>query len=576
MWDVVWTDPSRELVGEHRARKQRDKETGRKKGDGGGGGGGGGGDDDEGSRARSGRSSLSTTSPRSSGESAFARFRARGLKHINTSKANASAKAAASPAPSSGLASKSRRSSGLSVTKTLDELRSVFNSPSTEETGRSSHGVSLDMSREGTWAAVARDKAARNVRRGAFARLRPAEPGEEGIHHHPEPQVRGTEDAAAVTNERVSTRSDHGCMLADPGSPLPRSTEHLVPPAKSPLRSRKPAGRAPSAARATMAEGPGDEPAAVPPTWRSHGNAWKPADFEALTQEVDVMGSSSPAVVLSRLKEISRATGTTTADDHRQLEMEKMRWMFSTLHHLDLAAPCDASGQPTSKIGPAEVHSILALYESKAAVRVGRLAVGVPDPAAALRRRLLHVAAAALLVGGPARHPAQREQLPEAGRDAAPRHHRPAALRAHHGQQARGLAGAAPAGEPRGAGEVREPQHGAAAVARRGVAARRGQHADDGQVLRLARQREARPAAAGERARPQRRGGHQGRAQEPRRPHAVEGGLGRARDGRLVVVGRRGLHGGVPRAGHLLGVPDDGGRQGRLTAGRRGAWRPAL
>ena len=75
------------------------------------------------------------------------------------------------------------------------------------------------------------------------------------------------------------------------------------------------------------------------------------------------MGSSSPTAVLSRLKEISATSST--SDDHSQLEMEKMRWMFSTLHHLDLAAPCDASRQPTLKIKPTNVHNILALYESK-------------------------------------------------------------------------------------------------------------------------------------------------------------------------------------------------------------------
>lgn len=111
-----------------------------------------------------------------------------------------------------------------------------------------------------------------------------------------------------------------------------------------------------------MAEGPGEEPAAASAA-RSRSSSWKPVDFESLTQEVDAMGSSSPAAVLSRLKEIWAASPT--ADDHARLETERMRWMFSTLHHLDLAAPHDASRQPTRKIEAAKVHSILALYESK-------------------------------------------------------------------------------------------------------------------------------------------------------------------------------------------------------------------
>ncbi|POR35730.1 Uncharacterized protein TPAR_04081 [Tolypocladium paradoxum] len=393
MWDVVWTDPSRELVGEHRARKQHDNNKEKKR------------DDDEGSRARSGRSSMSTASSRSSAESAFARFRSRGLKHINTSKANS--KVAASSASSSGLASssmrspfsrasdaKSRRSSGLSVTKTFDELRSVFSSPSTDETGRGSHDICLELPREDSISAARRAATTSSPARLAHSNriAGSPSPGTKKLEASPLARLPIFDLQSPVRKAFIIPNLRPGEPRTPPQSPTkgsslpsteqPGSPVHLVPPTASPLRSRKPPGplpnsvndlgaggapdqpgSAPSAARAAMAEGPGEEPAVASTAW-SRNNFWRPADFESLTQEVDVMGSSSPTVVLSRLKEIWATS--TTADDHRRLEMEKMRWVFSTLHHLDLAAPYDASRQPTHKIEPAKVHNILALYETKA------------------------------------------------------------------------------------------------------------------------------------------------------------------------------------------------------------------
>ncbi|KAM0453254.1 hypothetical protein ACHAPV_009048 [Trichoderma viride] len=100
MWDVVWTDPDRELVGEHKARKE--KEDMFKK--------------DDKSQPR--RLSASTASSRWSTDSPFAIFRARGSKKANASSSNAEM---ASPG-SSGVASPAMASSDRSpMSKTFDE-----------------------------------------------------------------------------------------------------------------------------------------------------------------------------------------------------------------------------------------------------------------------------------------------------------------------------------------------------------------------------------------------------------------------------------------------------------------------
>lgn len=74
MFDVIWTDPDRELVGEHRAKKEKKREQqGKEK---------------EKEKSISSRSSLSVRSSRSSTDSPFGFLRSRGLKQSNSDKTN--------------------------------------------------------------------------------------------------------------------------------------------------------------------------------------------------------------------------------------------------------------------------------------------------------------------------------------------------------------------------------------------------------------------------------------------------------------------------------------------------------
>lgn len=65
MWDVAWTDPKRELVGDHRGIKDRDRSE---------------------SEKSLSRNSISTTSSKTSGHSALSRLRAKALRHSSSSK----------------------------------------------------------------------------------------------------------------------------------------------------------------------------------------------------------------------------------------------------------------------------------------------------------------------------------------------------------------------------------------------------------------------------------------------------------------------------------------------------------
>lgn len=100
MWDVVWTDPNPELVGEHKARKE--KEDMFKK-------------DDKGQPRRR---SASTASSRWSTDSPFAIFRTRGSKKANEASSNAEMASSGS----SGVVSPAMASSDRSpMSKTFDE-----------------------------------------------------------------------------------------------------------------------------------------------------------------------------------------------------------------------------------------------------------------------------------------------------------------------------------------------------------------------------------------------------------------------------------------------------------------------
>ncbi|KAM3465197.1 hypothetical protein NHJ6243_001753 [Beauveria neobassiana] len=106
MWDVVWTDPDKELVGEHRAKKDRLKQ------------------DKEKSSIRSGRDSATTSSSNSSSETPFSFFRSRSGRNAVTLKGKDPNRS-----PSfSGLATPS-------LTSTISPFSQTFDSSSQRSSG---------------------------------------------------------------------------------------------------------------------------------------------------------------------------------------------------------------------------------------------------------------------------------------------------------------------------------------------------------------------------------------------------------------------------------------------------------
>ena len=126
MWDVVWTDPDKELVGEHRAKKGRMRS------------------DKEKSSIHSGRDSATATtssSNSSSSESPFSFFRSRGAKNAiilkdHRSNRSPSFSGLATPSVTSTISpisptfdASSRRSSGLVTTAPNSPTKASSNVP---------------------------------------------------------------------------------------------------------------------------------------------------------------------------------------------------------------------------------------------------------------------------------------------------------------------------------------------------------------------------------------------------------------------------------------------------------------
>ncbi|ODA78539.1 hypothetical protein RJ55_05920 [Drechmeria coniospora] len=111
--------------------------------------------------------------------------------------------------------------------------------------------------------------------------------------------------------------------------------------------------------RAIMAHRPTMQSARNREAVAAYGQSRPSLVFEAMMCEVAAMARATPAATLSRLYEIWVGDAVT--------EAEKVRWMLSTLTHLDLPTIADATRhQGGNRIPPEKIHNVLALYESPA------------------------------------------------------------------------------------------------------------------------------------------------------------------------------------------------------------------
>ncbi|SPJ71185.1 uncharacterized protein FTOL_00913 [Fusarium torulosum] len=348
MFDVIWTDPDRELVGEHRARKEKKREQKNKE------------------KEREQENSIitrsaSVTSTRSLTESRFKFLRPRNGKQAkNRDKAP------------SGLLTPSQHSS-------RSNSGSYY---------RSALMANLsDVSLGATQAQRGVTPASTNDSADASQVCPPSGSVTYAIKHHEAPQtsMRPDSDNPDMSLDmRISSEADTEPPATPAGSvgdrnlPAPLlqtdSSCSLVPSIRIPKQPKAPV---------VINFRPNDPDSWRPPEeWEyidrqaeeemakieedvemvsQTDEQVQPTheDFERLKDQVNLMATASPIMILTRIKQIWSVTDESL---HAELNMELKRWMLSILSHLDIepaGSTVDASGVMDE---PASVK-ILALYE---------------------------------------------------------------------------------------------------------------------------------------------------------------------------------------------------------------------
>ncbi|KAK7425393.1 hypothetical protein QQZ08_008072 [Neonectria magnoliae] len=379
MFDVIWTDPDRELVGEHRAKKEKKRELQQSR---------------EKDKSISSRSSMSVRSSRSSTDSPFGFLRSRGLKPSISDKSKSNTKSTVS----TGLLTPSILSSRSPLSTDSDagsyrhstpaDVSSVYSEPSLDVPGkRSSSGPDTSQ-------------VVQSLGSSSYVTQRTEVSWRSGSSD--------TDHRDMLSEILISSEPDIEQPMTPPSSPTNRYIASLdeqlaaadFPPRNMPiplLRSDSPVAlipglRLPSQPKAPLALTfkpnnpdawrPPEEWDCVSPESRiadleqkindmrigdSNKTLEDSSDLDMLQKEVRRMAVARPEVVLSRLKEV----WSTTQDEslHHELEMEKKRWMLSTIYHLDPRPQRDIPRSLVVEDRSASVPKVLALYESQGVLK---------------------------------------------------------------------------------------------------------------------------------------------------------------------------------------------------------------
>ncbi|PTB63529.1 hypothetical protein BBK36DRAFT_1182202 [Trichoderma citrinoviride] len=383
MWDVIWTDPDKELVGEHRARKEK-RETPQKE-----------------PKSRPRRRSASTASSRWSTDSPFAIFRNRGAKKTNTSSSDAQMM---SPA-SSGLESPallspdrspvakmfdqgSRRSSSRISTSFLDRLVSIDSPLNTsplipETSARLPLHLASDDDSLVPVDRVSNDDLTESEKMKSLMQIFGQSPQ--------------TAKPAAVAPDTSVNRPLTPPLTADNLKTSPSYSSTSSPTAKPP--SGSPVAPIPSTNPLQMEE-LGTEMAITP----NNPEAWRPLDdweprplleespeptFEPgdpnqlpkdgiginknfcwLRAAVVEMADTNVPEILSRLETIWKGVAKKDVafllGDSPEVE-ELRRWMLSTMIHMDKVPTTDGQWLPR-RVSPLTARMTISLYDSAATV----------------------------------------------------------------------------------------------------------------------------------------------------------------------------------------------------------------
>ncbi|KAJ3535127.1 hypothetical protein NM208_g6462 [Fusarium decemcellulare] len=356
MFDVIWTDPDRELVGEHRAKKEKKREQKNKQKE---------------AEKAAGKSSVSIHSARSSTETPFGFLRGRNAKQAkaNNTKAKTNSSSLLTPSilssrsPLSAASdADSRHNSAvlgdvsdvsLEATRAAKEKRS--SGPETSQLVQPLGPASYVTKRtEVSWAPRNSNLDDHDMSSEVFISSEvdidpPVTPEDTfGDRSFPAPLLRPDSIDSLISVEKFTTPAKTPMAITftahDPDSWRP-------PQEWDYLEQQK----AKNAELANLYN-------TLPQEFNQMNLSIGP-DLEMLHKEVKRMAAANPSVILSRIKEV-----WSTADEslHEELEMEKKRWMLSTLKHLDPVPKGLVSACSSPRARETGNLKVLALYESQA------------------------------------------------------------------------------------------------------------------------------------------------------------------------------------------------------------------
>uniref|UniRef100_A0A0D2XK03 Uncharacterized protein n=1 Tax=Fusarium oxysporum (strain Fo5176) TaxID=660025 RepID=A0A0D2XK03_FUSOF len=339
MFDVIWVDPDRELVGEHRAKKEIKRELKNKERE----------KEQENSILSR---SISVTSTRSSTESRFAFLRPRNGKHGKGKEKTPSGLLTPSHHSSRSNSGSYHRSALMA------NLSNV--SLGAERAHRANTPVSTDAS------------SSHVVKRNGVSQPRQSDLGNPDLCS----EVYGCSE---LEGDHPPTPTG---SMGDRNFPIPilqpESPNSLVPSlnlAKEPkapivinFRPNDPNSWRPpeeweyidrQAEEAQMLENQEDVEMTVGAEKTVQANPC--TDFEAVKHQVKIMAASSPSMILARIKDIWTVTDERL---HGELNIELKRWMLSVLHCLDIEVR-DSAGVACVATNMSDNLGVLALYESE-------------------------------------------------------------------------------------------------------------------------------------------------------------------------------------------------------------------
>ncbi|GKU02351.1 hypothetical protein FLAG1_04523 [Fusarium langsethiae] len=357
MFDVYWTDPDRELVGEHRARKEKKREQKAKQKE----------REQETSTIPRSASAVSTTS---STESRFGFLRPRNGKQAKSrdkTKSGLLTPSQHSSRSNSGSYHRSALMANLSELSLGAARAQRANVPAS-----ASASASASMDEAHIWS---RQEPNYHAIKHAGASQTP--PRSESDKPELSIDVRVSSEAdidhPATPSDSVGEGNDTVPILQNDSIPCLVPSIRLPKAPKAPIiinfRANDPDSWRPPeeweyidrlAEEARQVEA--DEDVEMKSQRDSQVQSNPEMDFVSLKNQVNQMATASPAVVLARIKEIWSVTDESL---HPALNMELKQWMLSVLNHMDIekkTSPVDASDTMCES---ASLDNILALHESQ-------------------------------------------------------------------------------------------------------------------------------------------------------------------------------------------------------------------